>query len=217
MLSAPAEEVMRTRDILGIILIVMGSVITFWGLLLAEKQLSGRDIINEKVRVPGRPGGRALHIVLALFVIAAGVVTACIGLHFLTEDPSWILIYMGTVLIAFNAIWLSVMKIHARIAERTRGKEGIALDDFLLEKSGVARGSVQIGKKRYSACILYEPETLGQRVPPDQIHKTLLKRGSRVRAFHVKGVLLYLDREETAGMPEPASGSEPEKSSENSR
>lgn len=187
---------MRTEDILGIILIVIGSVVTFWGLFLAEKQLSGRDIINEKVCVPGRPGGRALHVVLALLVIAAGVVTACIGLHLLTEDPTWILIYMGIVLIAFNSIWLSIMKIHRRIVERTAGKEGIALDDFLLEKNGVARGSVQIGRKRYSACILYEPAHPGERVPPDQIKRTLLRRGSRVRSFHVKGVLLYLGGKE---------------------
>lgn len=47
---------MKTWVILAGIFLIAGTAVTASGLLAMEKQLSGRDIINARVRVRGRLG-----------------------------------------------------------------------------------------------------------------------------------------------------------------
>lgn len=186
---------MMTWMILAAVFLAVGTAVTAAGLLAMEKQLSGRDIINENVRVRGRLGGRAARVLLALSVLAGGTLCASKCIWVLCRDRFWVSLYLFLTLIALLAIWVSALQVAQRIFRQTHGSEGIALDDFLMEKNGVARGSVQIGKKRYSACILYAPEAPGSPVPPKEVRKTVLRRGSTVRDFTQRGVILYLSGE----------------------
>lgn len=188
----PEEVDMNTWTILAVIFLLIGTAVTASGLLAMEKQLSGRDIINPKVRVRGRLGGRITHVLLAAATILMGAACATTCIWLLCQDRFWVSLYLFVTLTALLLLWGSTLQVGQRIYRQTHGQEGIALDDFLMEKNGVARGSVQIGKKRYLACILYHPAVPGEPIPPREVKKTVLRRGSTVRDFTQKGVILYL-------------------------
>jgi len=190
---------MKTWVILAGIFLIAGTAVTASGLLAMEKQLSGRDIINARVRVRGRLGGRIAHVLIALAILAAGTICSSMCIWVLCRDRFWVSFYLFLTLIALLSIWVSALQVGQRIFRQTHGKEGIALDDFLMEKNGVARGPVQIGKKRYAACILYAPAAPGSPVPPKEVRKTVLRRGSTVKNFTQRGVILYLSGERTDG------------------
>ena len=190
---------MKTWVILAGIFLIAGTAVTASGLLAMEKQLSGRDIINARVRVRGRLGGRIAHVLIALAILAAGTICSSMCIWVLCRDRFWVSFYLFLTLIALLSIWVSALQVGQRIFRQTHGKEGIALDDFLMEKNGVARGTVQIGKKRYAACILCAPAAPGSPVPPKEVRKTVLRRGSTVKNFTQRGVILYLSGERTDG------------------